>query len=156
MSETTNILEAKGAALEKRVASEAYYTIKDYLYGCVNFDVPSEAVIRICLDREVDILAEAACIEKNVRDLCKADLFVWIVLGVSRKGNNSDSDNGWSHTAGGFTLTEQDKAYLLKAANAIYEENGESTVGKTTVKIKSFGIKPADFDVSGIPQPHIV
>ena len=157
MSVTTDILETKGAALKEGCAPEVFtYTVKDYLIGCVNFDIPIEAVVRICLDREVDMNEDAMATEKSVRDLCKADLYVWIVLGVSRRGNNSDSDNGWSHTVGGFTLTEKDKEYLLKAANAIYEENGEQTIGKTAVKIKSYGIKPADFDVSGVPQPHIL
>lgn len=132
------------------------FTIADYLYGSVNFDVPSEVIVKICLDRDIDYHSEAMNVEKSQRDLCKADLLVWMALGVSKRSNNVDSDNGWSHSNGGYTLTEADKELFLKTANAIYEENGESTIGKTKAKIQSFGIKPANIGIDGMPLPYIV
>lgn len=157
MSIATEIIETKGAALRKEDSAEVFsFTMMDYLASSVNFDIPSEVIVRICVDRDIDYNADAMAVERNVRNLCKADLLVWMVYGVSRKGNTSDTDNGWNHTDGGYTLTEADKALFLKAANAIYEENGEKTIGKTSVKIQSYGIRPADFDTNGQPQPHII
>ena len=157
MNNSSNINETKGAAIIPDGSPEvSVLTLEDYLYGCVNVDVPREAIVRICLDREVDMHEEAYNIEKSVRDLCKADLLVWMVLGVSRRGSVSDTDNGWTHSDGGYTFTEADKKYFLKIADAIYEENDEATVGKIKAKIISSGIMPANYRLDGMPMPHII
>ena len=136
--------------------AEAAYSISDYLLGCVNIDIPSEVLVRICLDRDISYNAEATEVEKSVRDLCKADLLVWMVMGVSKRGTVSDTDNGWTHSDGGFTLTDADKVLFLKMANEIYEENGEDTIGKTKATFRSQGIRPADYTLQGEPVPHIL
>lgn len=131
-------------------------TLEDYLYGCVNIDVPREAIVRICLDRDVDMHEEAVNVEKFQRDLCKADLLVWMALGVTRRGTVSDADNGWTHSDGGFTISEADKNLFINIANRIYEANGEKAVGKISVSITSSGIRRADTTTDGIPMPHIL
>lgn len=130
-------------------------TMEDYLCGCVNIDVPKDVILRILLERDVDICENVINIEKEVRDLCKADLYVWMCMGVSRKNTVADADNGWSHSDGGYVISSEDKKLFLKMANAIYEKNGEKTVGKVTAKVTSYGIKRCDYDINGYPLPYM-
>ncbi len=142
MNETTN--------------QEEKYTVADYVCGLVNYEIPDETITAICKKRKVDAdkVYPDECDDVNT-DLLYADLLKWIVLGPSRKGEVSDSDNGWKHSGGSFNLSEDDKKRLIKEANAIYKENGEATIGKTKIRVHSFGIMGARFDLSGNPLPRI-
>lgn len=135
------------------------YTVGDWLFGCVNFAVPSDAVDYICMNRHV---APTASYNDFIqRDdntdirLLKADLYKWIVLGPGKVNNTSDSDNGWSHSDGGYTMSEADKRLLLDEANAIYEElEPESVFAKKKIRMRSAGIMPAYRDTDGRPLPR--
>jgi len=144
------------------------YTVEDWLFGCVNFAVPQDAVDGIfaerCVDKtqpyakEVDVTVEEGeePIKIDVR-LLKADLYKWIVLGPGKVNSISDSDNGWSHSEGGYTLSKDDKKLLIAEANAIYDElEPDSVFGKKYTKVHSLGIRPAMRDMDGQPLPRIV
>jgi hypothetical protein len=132
-------------------------TIKDWLLGCEQYDVPETLVDTILLKRKVGDALEYP-LEDMDSELLRADLLVAIACGPSRVGSTSDSDGNWSHSDGGWSLTEADKQRLLDRANAIYEKNDEtsSIVGKKLVKMRSLGIGHCDFDLNGTPQPHVV
>lgn len=125
------------------------YTVSDWLFDRVNFPVPLGAIRGVCVDRDVDpsspyyLFKDSGNIDIR---LLKADLLKWIVLGPSKIGGTSDSDNGWSHKDGGYTLSEEDKNRLADEANAIYEELEPESVfsRRKTIVMKSFGIKRAD------------
>lgn len=136
---------------------EKVYTVADYICGRVNYDIPDETITAICKKRGVDetLAYPDGCKDINV-DLLYADLLKWIVLGPSRKGDVSDSDNGWKHSEGSFTLSKDDKKLLTQEANAIYEENGEPTIGRTKIRVHSLGIMGARFDLNGNPLPRII
>ena len=133
------------------------YTVGDWLFGCVNFAVPESAVRHLCVCRGVDPKVTYAGMRKDeesqkVLRLLKADLLKWIVLGAGKVNNTSDSDNGWSHSSGGYMLTEDDKRLLLDEANAIYEElEPESVFAKKRIRMRSAGIMPAYRDTDGEP-----
>lgn len=157
MSDVAKTYEREGDAIVDGTPTlSTKRTIVDYLLGCVNMDIPEEAIVRICIDREVDINEDIELLEKKEKDLCKADLYVWMCLGVSKRGTVSDSDNGWSHSDGGYTLSADDKKLLLKAANSIYEEYGEKTIGTTKFKVRSHGISPCNLTIDKRPLPHIL
>lgn len=126
-------------------------TISAYLYGCVNFPITEEAMLCILSDRDVLMDTPVTELEAKTRDLLKADVMKWVCLSPNKSGSISDSDNGWSHSEGGYTLTSSDKTLLMNEANAIYEKYEEATFGKTRVKVTSWGIKPADIDIDGRP-----
>lgn len=133
------------------------YTVGDWLFGCVNFEVPQSAVDHILKNRGVDGGAPYADAKDGDLDLrlLKADLFRWVVLGPGKVNNTSDSDNGWSHSSGGYTLSEYDKRLLRDEANAIYEElETENVFGKTRIKMRSAGIMPAARDFCDEPLPR--
>lgn len=130
------------------------YTVRDWLFGCVNFEVPQSAVTSILSERDVDgslYYSDRESLPIDIR-LLKADLLKWIVLGPGRVGDTKDSDNGWSHSGGGYTLSKDDKKMLMDEANGIYEElEPESVFGKRTIRMRSAGIMPAYRDTDGEP-----
>jgi hypothetical protein len=132
------------------------YSVEDWLGGCVNFYVPRAAVEHVCASRGIN----GGQPYSDVRDepilrLLKADLFRWIILGAGKVNNTSDKDNGWSHSGGGYALSEYDKKLLLDEANGIYEElEPESVFGKKKIRMRSAGIMPAARDHEGTPLPR--
>ena len=159
MGDVTYINEREGEAIANGgspTQSNYIHTMEDYLCGCVNIDIPKEVILRILLERDVDIYEDIYNVDRSIRDLCKADLYVWMCMGVSRRNTVADSDNGWSHSDGGYTITNDDKKLFLKMANAIYEENGEKPVGKTVARITSSGIKPCNYNIDGSTLPYIL
>lgn len=133
----------------------------DWLYGCVNFFVPPSAAEYVCVTRGVDpkmpyadfiATAEPSLAGQVDIRLLKADLLRWIVLGPGKVNSTSDSDNGWSHSSGGYTMSEADKKLLTDEANAIYEElEPESVFNKKKIRMRSAGIMPAYRDMDGEP-----
>ena len=133
------------------------YTVGDWLSGCVNFEVPDEAVNTVCMSRCIDPASSYVSdgdYDIDIR-LLKADLLKWIVMGPSRVTDTKDQDNGWMHAGGGYTLSEYDKKLLMGEANAIYEElEPESVFGKKKIRMRSAGIMPAYRDIDGEPLPR--
>lgn len=129
---------------ESTTEEEKPFGFFDYLAASINLDVPKEVLVKICIDRDIDVEAEIQEIDKKERDLCIADLYVWACMGQGRRGTVSDTDNGWTHSDGGFSLTSEDKRLLLKKANAIYAEYEEPLAGTTKMRIQSRGIRKAD------------
>lgn len=156
MSESRYIVS--GAALRATEESTpSVYTIEDYLCGLVNFDIPDSAVKSIFAKRGIAFSSAYEEVEEKLRRLSEADLYVWIAMSPSRVTSESDSDNGWSHSGKGYTLSESDKKRYLTLANAIYEEYDEAPVKfKTTMKVNSFGVMQAYRTLDGGVLPHII
>lgn len=128
------------------------YTIEDYLLAKVKFDVPATALIPILIDRGLDASTGIADADRDAVRLAYADVLKWFVLGASKVNNISDSDNGWTHTGGGYELTEDDKELLKAEANAIYAELEPSSAfaKKSTFKVSNLGVKRSNVSASGV------
>lgn len=137
---------------------ENTYTVESYILAKVKFEVPTDALMPILIDRCISKDTPVSDCNKSALRLVYADLLKWMVLGPSKVNNTSDTDNGWTHSAGGYQLTKEDIAELKSEANAIYKELEPSSVfgKKTTFKMNSFGIREADYDMGGNPVPHII
>lgn len=132
-------------------------TAEDYVFSCVNFAIPQEGVDYVLGERKIKAEKPYDELEKKDKELLKADIYVWICMGPSKINSTSDSDNGWSHSEGGYTLSDDDKDRMLKYAKAIYDKYDEEYIDDSvSVAIESFGITPCDYDEAGIPLPHIV
>lgn len=134
------------------------YTLEDALFSKVRFNIPDDTVHTILIERALDgSMAYADANRDDVR-LAYADILKWLVLGPSKMNNTSDSDNGWSHTEGGFEISERDCAELKAEANAIYAElePGSMLKKKSSFRITSHGVKRADISAFGCPLPHII
>lgn len=134
------------------------YTLLDYLSAKVKWDVPRAAMTAILLDRGID--PDTAYSDRNAdaTRLAYADMLKWYVLGASKKNNTSDSDNGWTHSGGGYELDDTDRKLLIAEANAIYDELEPDSVikSKSTFRMMSFGIQHANYDAAGNPLPHVI
>lgn len=152
-------------------------TVRDYVFGCVNFQISDETAECICDERGIDpdktfdelfpkptedatdVVSEEENLEpKRTKELLKADLYVWICMGPTKVNSTSDSDNGWSHSEGGYQLTDEDKDRMLAYAKTIYDKYGEEFDYDDSVEVivSSFGIQPCDYNEAGIPLPHEV
>ena len=138
--------------------NSAVRTAEDYIFGCVNFEIPSEAALSILAGRNHDADEPISGIDTNERELLKADLYMWIVMGPSKVNSTSDSDNGWSHSGGGYSFSEEDKERMLNYAYAIYDKYDEENPfdDRVHIDISSHGIMHCDYDISGNPLPHTV
>lgn len=118
-------------------------TVLDWLCDVVNFPVSEGAAKDIIVERGVDPSSSVTDVDKRDKDLCKADLYVWLCTSPTRRGDTQDSDNSWSHKEGGFTLSADDKNRLMAMANNIYDMYEEEPVCKRVIKLQSFGIRKA-------------
>ncbi len=133
-------------------------TIGDYLINKVKFAVPEDCVKVILVDRDLDYGAPYMDCDKDTARLAYADILKWLVLGPSKFNNTSDTDNGWSHSGGGYELSDEDISELKAEANAIYAElEPESALKrKSTFRMTSHGIKRANRTMWGEPMPHAI
>lgn len=133
-------------------------TIGEYLVNKVKFEVPEESVKALLADRELTYETPFFDCDKDTVRLAYADMLKWIILGPSKVNNTSDTDNGWTHSGGGYELSDDDISALKAEANAIYSElEPESELKKkSTFRISSHGIKRANYTVWGQPIPHII
>lgn len=134
------------------------YTVEDYILAKVKFEVPVDALYPIFIDREIGAKSLVVDCDKDKVRLAYADLLKWMILGPSKFNNTSDTDNGWTHSSGGYQLTSDDIKELKNEANAIYAELEPSSVfgRKTTFRMNSGGIKRANSDLAGNHLPHII
>jgi hypothetical protein len=134
------------------------YTVLDYLANKVNFEVYRETVIGILSDRGVDPSDMYVDSDKDTMRLAYADLLKWFLLGPSKVNNTSDSDNGWTHSGGGYDMSDDDRAEMKAEANAIYKElePGSMLKKKSSFRIISHGVKRASYSPWGGPLPHLI
>ena len=134
------------------------HTLEDALFSKVRFSIPEDTVRTILIERALD--GNMAYVDANPADvrLAYADILKSLVLGRSKINNTSDSDNGRSHTEGGFEMSERDRAELKAEANAIYAKLEPSSMlkKKSSFRITSHGVKRADISAFGCPLPHII
>ena len=134
------------------------YTVLDYLANKVNFEVYRETVIGILADRGVDPSDMYVDSDKDTMRLAYADLLKWFLLGPSKVNNTSDSDNGWTHSGGGYDMSDNDRSEMKAEANAIYKElePGSMLKKKSSFRIISHGVKRASYSPWGSPLPHLI
>lgn len=134
------------------------FTAFDYLVSRVKFEVPEQTIIGIMYKRGIDRDSLIGDNENNVLELAYADILKWFIIGPSKVNNTSDSDNGWTHTGGGYDLSDEDRSEMKAEANAIYAQLEPESVlkKKSTFRVNSHGVKKANFTPWGTPLPHIV
>lgn len=109
----------------------AAYTIETWLRGKVDFDVPSTAIMAILFDNEV---ANGACMQdvsEKQRDLCLADLLIWLSSSSTASSGEMISDNGWSHQKSNKQVV--DRTGLRRRAQKLYVK-WNSDKAKTAVE----------------------
>lgn len=96
----------------------AVYTIETWLRGMVDFDVPDATIMAILFNNKVtEGIAVSKTTEKD-RDLCLADLLMWLSSSSTSSSGEYISDNGWSHQKSNKQIV--DRAGLIRRAQELY------------------------------------
>lgn len=114
-------------------------TIEEYLRGCVGFEVTDSAISTILIDRGIAPGTDVSTLEKRLKDLCRANLYMWCASTPSVTGSVEDANGVWKHKEGGTQSSAYDKRYLRQMANDIYALYGEN-VRKSSVRIVNLGM----------------
>ena len=115
----------------------AAYTIEQWLQGKVDFNVPEAAIKAILFDNNVKDGTSVSSVQERERDLCLADLLMWLSSSSTATSGEYISDGGWQHQKS--TKNVFDRSSLVARAKALYQkwnpEKAESVVvSKITIK----------------------
>ena len=115
----------------------ATYTIETWLRGKVDYDVPDSALMAILFDNEVAPGTSASSTSEKERDLCLADLLMWLSSSSTASSGEMISDGGWSHQKSNKQVA--DRAGLVSRARELYakwnSDKAKTAVGaRITVK----------------------
>lgn len=111
----------------------AVYTIETWLKGMVDFDVPSATIMAILFNNEVEQGTSMTDVSEKQRDLCLADLLMWLSSSSTSSTGEYISDNGWSHQKSAKQVV--DRAGLIRRAQDLYAK-WNSDKAKTAVGTK--------------------
>lgn len=111
----------------------AVYTIETWLKGMVDFDVPSATIMAILFNNEVAQGTPMSGTSEKQRDLCLADLLMWLSSSSTSSSGEYISDNGWSHQKSNKQVV--DRAGLIRRAQDLYAK-WNSDKAKTAVGSK--------------------
>lgn len=111
----------------------AAYTIETWLKGMIDFDVPSATIMAILFNNEVEQGTPMKDTSEKQRDLCLADLLMWLSSSSVASSGEYISDNGWSHQKSNKQVV--DRNGLIKRAQELYAK-WDSDKAKTAVGTK--------------------
>ena len=115
----------------------AVYTIETWLRGMVDFDIPDATIMAILFNNDVTAGASASKVSEKERDLCLADLLMWLSSSSTASSGEYISDGGWSHQKSNKQVV--DRAGLIRRAQELYakwdSDKANTAVGnRITVK----------------------
>ena len=115
----------------------AAYTIETWLRGMVDFDVPDATIMAILFNNEVASGIPVVSTSEMERDLCLADLLMWLSSSSTATSGEYISDGGWQHQKANKVVV--DRAGLIARAKSLYakwnSEKADTAIGsKITFK----------------------
>lgn len=112
----------------------AAYTIEQWLKGMVDFNVPESAIKAILFNNNVTEGISASKATEKERDLCLADLLMWLSSSSTVTSGEVVSDGGWQHQQSNKNVFN--RAGLVAKARALYLKwNSEKAETAAGVKI---------------------
>ena len=113
------------------------YTIETWLRGMVDFDVPDATLMAILFNNGLASGVTVSDTSEKDRDLCLADLLMWLSSSSTASSGEMISDGGWSHQKSNKQVV--DRAGLIRRAQELYakwnSDKAKTAVGsKITVK----------------------
>lgn len=117
-------------------------TVMDYMEGCASgISLPESTFENIAERRGVFIQDAVADLDKRMKDLLMADVYVQISLLPSVSASVEDAHGTWKHKEGSTQLSESDKKRYLDYANSIFASYGEKTVSRSGIKMNCLGMR---------------
>ena len=103
----------------------------------VDFDVPDATIMAILFNNEETSGTPVASTSEMQRDLCLADLLMWLSSSSTASSGEYISDGGWSHQKSNKQVV--DRAGLIRRAQELYakwdSDKAKAAVGsKITIK----------------------
>ena len=114
----------------------AAYTIETWLRGMVDFEIPDATLMAIVFNNEVASGSPVASISEKERDLCLADLLVWLSCSSTVSSAGSDSDGGWKHTDS--VKNVHNRSALASRAKTLYEKWNSPKASEVSVSRITF------------------
>lgn len=113
------------------------YTIETWLRGMVDFDIPDATIMAILFNNSLAPGISISDTSERDRDLCLADLLMWLSSSSTASSGEMISDGGWSHQKSNKQVA--DRAGLISRARELYakwnSDKAKTAVGaKITVK----------------------
>jgi hypothetical protein len=96
----------------------AAYTIEQWLVGMVDFNVPEATIKAILFNNKVAEGTPAANVEERERDLCYADLLMWLSSSSTVSSGEMVADGGWQHQQSNKNV--YDRSALVAKARELY------------------------------------
>ena len=114
----------------------AAYTIENWLRGKVDYTIPSETMTAILFDNKVAEGTDVSDTTEKERDLCLADLLVWLSCSSTVSSASSDSDGGWKHTDS--VKNVHNRSALASRAKTLYEKWNSPKASEVSVSRITF------------------
>lgn len=108
-------------------------TIEQYLTGKVDFNVSEATLEAILYDRGVTRGTAITNVTEKQKDLCLADLYMYLAVSSTSKSGEYESDGGWQRQRSAKNVV--DRAALREAARDLYDKWDEKPVGVTSGKV---------------------
>lgn len=96
--------------------------IEQWLTGMVDFDVPSAALQAILINNRVNSGECVLNLTEKEKDLCLADLYMWLSASSTATKGEYISDGGWQHQKSNKTVV--DRRGLREQARRLYAKWG--------------------------------
>lgn len=111
-------------------------TIEQWLSGMVDFNLSESTLQAILLNNNVASGTAAVMVSEMQRDLCLADLYMWLATSSTSSGGEYVSDGGWQHQKSAKNVV--DRAGLRARAQALYKkwDSDKADLARTTIVMK--------------------
>ena len=104
----------------------------------VDFDIPEATIMAILFNNSVTNGTPMQEVAEMERDLCLADLYMWLSSSSTATSGETVSDGGWSHQKSNKQVV--DRAGLARKAQSLYakwnSDKAKTAIG-ATITIKS-------------------
>lgn len=107
------------------------YTIENWLSGMVDFPVTDKTLSAILYNRGVAIGTAVDDVSIRDRELCYADVLIWMTTSSQTSSATIDSDGGWTHQESAKNVTDKDA--LRTKALSIYKKYGDAMAAEVKV-----------------------
>jgi len=109
-------------------------SIEQYLTGKVDFNVSEATLAAILFDRGVEAGSAVTVLTEKQRDLCLADLYMYLAVSSTSKSGEYESDGGWQRQRSAKNVV--DRAALRAAAQDLYKKWEDAKADLMTGKVK--------------------
>jgi len=110
-------------------------TIEQYLRGKVDFNLTDATLASILFDRGVAEGADVTTVTEQQRDLCLADLYMFLATSSTSSSSEVESDGGWTKQKSNKNVVN--RSGFINLANTLYSKwNVEIPTATTKITLR--------------------